>query len=111
VDRVCPEKQLTNTYVANPDIPSRSNRSPSRPHATASTIASMTDFRKIADKLGKRPSEFATPNERNERYIDIEQMIVRYPAVATLCLMAICGVVLFFAVWTVVSLLIVAFNT
>jgi hypothetical protein len=66
----------------------------------------MTDLRKIAEKLGKRPSAFATPGEQEERYIDIEQILFRYPTVAMLCVMAICSVVAVLVVSTLLAFLI-----
>lgn len=68
----------------------------------------MCDLGKIAEKLGKRPATFAMPGERDEECVDIEQIVFRYPAVSTLCLIAICSIVVIFAASIVVALLIAA---
>lgn len=65
----------------------------------------MTDFRKIAAKLGKRPSTFATPCEQHWDYFDIERILLCYPTVTTLCFTALCAVVAILVVATVLALL------
>ena len=69
-------------------------------------IGGMTDLRKIADKLGKRPSAFATPREQEGRYIDIEQILFRYPTVALVCIMAVCSIVVLLVASTLLAFLI-----
>ena len=68
----------------------------------------MDYLRKIADKLGKRPSTFATSRARNEDCIGIEQILLRYPTVAILCFMAICSVVGVLVALTVLAFLVAA---
>ena len=69
-------------------------------------IGGMTDLRKIADKLGKCPSAFATPGEQEERYIDIEQILFRYPTVALVCIMAVGSIVVLLVASTLLAFLI-----
>jgi len=65
----------------------------------------MTDFRKIAVKLGKSPATFAMPREQDEDYLDIEQILVRYPTVTTLCFAAVCAIVVILVASTLLALL------
>jgi hypothetical protein len=68
----------------------------------------MADLRLIAEKLGKRPATLATPCARTEEYVDLAQVLMRYPTAAMICLWAICSVVGIFAVATLLAFLVMA---
>ncbi len=68
----------------------------------------MADLRKIAEKLGKNCSPLAMPRAQAEDYIDLAQILMRYPTAALICLWAICSVAGILAVAAMLAFLVAA---
>ena len=68
----------------------------------------MADLCKIAEKLGKRVPQLATPRAPQEVCLDAEQVLLRYPTVTILCFLAGCSVVAIFVIASVLAFLVAA---